>query len=208
MKFDAVKGEVPGRVNPKDKAGDIPVVASSAKYHLSIDQADTLKGVVLVDEDLRHLILERYVRERGQPALVRLFSQFIGLANSVVANNREMIEMFAITECGLYPHDARKVNLPTLFGALLGVDLATGVNQRKACGGCAYRIGTPANQSPITTCDAEYCADEGTQFMCHEHMDPNGEPTRRCVGHAAKRRRNVSYETNAAFFPLDKTERS
>ncbi|OWK35167.1 hypothetical protein FRUB_10009 [Fimbriiglobus ruber] len=95
----------------------------------------------------------------------------------MVENNREMAELLLITEGGLSPDEAAKANLPTLFGALGGILLTEGVDQAKTCGGCAFRLGTCANQSPSTTCDADWCSHPGEQdFMCHEDLDDQGNP--------------------------------
>ena len=69
----------------------------------------------------------------------------------------------------MHPQLAEKINLPTLFGALHGVVLAAGVKSDKTCGGCAFRLGTPANQSPITTGDADWYFHPGEgDCLCHE----------------------------------------
>lgn len=58
------------------------------------------------------------------------------------------------------------------------------VNPRGTCPGCAYRLGTPANTSPVTTSDAIYCRQELSRFYCHADLDDQGNPVRTCVGHA------------------------
>ena len=158
----------------------------AASYRLSKTDADELKGLSLVDESVRSILLRKYFDKHGAIALMNLFSQFVGLANSVVSNNREMIELFAITECGVHPHNAHQVNLPTIFGALCGVELAASVNQKKTCAGCAYRLATCANQSPVTTCDADWTSQDDQTFWCHEKLDDNGNPTSICLGHAQR----------------------
>lgn len=158
-------------------------------YAMTNAQADALKGVALLPADIRKLALDRYIADHGADALAELFAQFIGLANSVVANNRECIELFAIVEGGEHPYTAEKYNLPTIFGALCGVSLANSLTEGEPCVGCAYRLGTPANQSPSTTLDAEWCENEGEpRFHCHEDLNELGEPSRLCVGHALRTR--------------------
>ena len=116
---------------------------------------------------------------------MELFSQFIGMANSVIENNREMLELFLITECHVHPYTAEKINLPTLFGALNGIEIAERVEESKTCTGCAFRRGTCANQSPITTIDAKDAVEGDIgQFMCHTDLDDNMEPTHKCIGYA------------------------
>jgi hypothetical protein len=169
-------------------------------YSFSVSDAKELLGAVLLPGDIRKLILKKYLKERGSEALVELFTQFIGMANSVIANNREVIEMELVTKDSMHPHTAEKINLPTLFGALNGVVIAAGVKQEKTCGGCAFRLGTPANQSPVTTCDADWCSHpDEVDFMCHEDLDDKGQPTKKCIGFAQERKkRKRLMETGAS----------
>lgn len=149
-------------------------------YTLTDEQSDALAGAVLLPADLRRTLFAKMPKA----TLVELFAQFIGLANSVVANNREMIELAGIISGELHPERAHHINLPTIFGALQGVKLANAAATDKVCGGCAYRLGTPANQSPVTTCDADWCdKGSGYDFMCHEDLDDGGNPKHICRGH-------------------------
>lgn len=149
-------------------------------YALTDTQAETLQGASLIPVDLRRKLLRRLRRDE----LVELFAQFIGLANSVVANNREMIELAGIISGELHPERAHEINLPTIFGALSGVKAANLVPaEAKTCGGCAYRLGTPANQSPVTTSDVDWQRGAGDDFWCHEDMNADGSPNRKCIGH-------------------------
>jgi hypothetical protein len=154
-------------------------------YDISICDAQALRGATLLPNWVRLAALKKYRKERGSDALLNLFSQFIGLANSVVENNRVMAELVLIAEGGINPYKAEKINLPTIHGALNGVVLAASVKQEKTCLGCAFRLGTPANQSPSTTVDAQSCVDDlDGDFMCHENLPSDGEPTRKCIGFA------------------------
>jgi hypothetical protein len=156
-------------------------------YQISNRDANEIKGVVLLPVDLRQIALAKYVERFGAAALTELFAQFMGLANSVVENNREMIELLGIIEGGDHPYTAEKYNLPTIFGALNGVPLASSINQDKTCGGCAFRLGAIANQCEPTTCDAQYCQSEGEpDFMCHEDLDDEGKPKHLCLGYAQR----------------------
>lgn len=152
-------------------------------------QAQFLRGVVTHRHIDRRKVLRWYMTLNGAEALVELFSSFIGLSNSVVENNREAIELFGICN-GEHPDTAEKYNLPTIAGALKGRELASTVpRQRGLCHGCAYRLGSVANQSPITTDDAQYCTEPGEDlFWCHEHMDERGKPTKICGGHKQRMR--------------------
>jgi hypothetical protein len=170
----------------------------AADYSFSADEAKALMGITLLPNDLRHRALVAFMQERSVHALIQAFAQFIGLANSVVENNREMVELILITEGGMHPHTVEKANLPTIFGALNGVILTDGVDQTKTCGGCAYRLGTPANQSPCTTVDADWCAKTEDKFLCHQDLDHKGNPTRKCTGFTQARKRRLASERTAA----------
>jgi hypothetical protein len=66
----------------------------------------------------------------------------------------------------------------------VSIQNAAPISPEGLCEGCAFRIGTPANQSPITASDAQYCASPGeAPFFCHadETMDA-GRPTKPCPG--------------------------
>lgn len=151
-------------------------------YRMTAADAEALAGVVLLPADLRRQALELYLARNSLSALIDLFAQVLGMANAVAENARAMVELILMEE-GMHPHEAEKANLPTMYGALQGVLLSDGVDQRGTCAGCAYRLGTPANTSPITTLDASHCQSELALFNCHERLDAAGNPTKPCVGH-------------------------
>jgi hypothetical protein len=158
---------------PEDKCAD---------YEISVRDADELRGICGLPHEFRLMRLKQLFSKRPAAAL-ELFSQFIGLANSVVNNNRDMAELILITEGQMYSHEAEKANLPTIFGALNGISIAASVDQRKTCIGCAFRLATCANQSPVTTCDVKYVMDCDQPFMCHLELDEHDEPVRMCAGY-------------------------
>lgn len=151
-------------------------------YAMDTELAQDLAGVVQFSHDIRLEVLRSMQQRLGSDAMLALFSQFIGMANSVVANCHDALEEFLIVEKGWHPYQAEKLNFPTLFGALNGVKLAEGVNQDKTCHGCACRLGSLANQSPSTTCDVDWCLQGDDRFYCHEDLDEQGMPTKRCIG--------------------------
>lgn len=164
-------------------------------YAMSARDASELKGVVLLPFEIRREILDNYRKTRGADALVDLFAHFIGMANAVVKNSYESVFLLGIIEGNMHPHQAEKINVPSLFGALQGIELAAQVDQRKTCDGCAFRLGTLANQSPSTTSDAIWCnVGDEELFMCHEHLDEQGEPIVPCGGHEQVRRHQHSPE--------------
>lgn len=170
-----------------------------APYRLTVAEAEWLKGLVSIPTaDTRGALLARYAAEHGAEAVLGLFAEFVGLARSVQENTREMVNLLGWMSGDTHPDSSEGANLPTLFGALCGVELAARVVQRKTCNGCAFRLGAIANQSPITTDDAAYCVEDRTRFMCHERgLDPEtGAPTKLCAGYAQARRECVPSETS------------
>lgn len=164
------------------------------QYSLTREQAMDLAGLAALPTAVREEMILKLAVRRGPVYVARLLAQFIGLANSVVHNNREAIENFAIVDGAMHPHTAEKLNLPDIFGACNGAALAVDIDQAKLCGGCAFRLGTCANQSGSTTCDADYLAHPGEEpFYCHEDMNEDGTPKRACAGFAQLRaRRNAA----------------
>lgn len=158
----------------------------SQPYTITPAVAEILMGAVGLKDGVRREVLDKLLGDRA--AVLETFVQFIGLAQSVVENNREMIEIILITEGGLTDREAEKANLPTIFGALNGARLAWGIDPAGLCHGCAFRSGSCANQSPITTTDAHDCSQPGEDnFMCHENLDDRGNPTKACAGFAKTR---------------------
>lgn len=155
-------------------------------YFIDPEAAKDLMGVVQFPHDLRLEVLRAMQERLGPDAMLALFSQFIGMANSVVFNSHDALGEFLIVEADFHPYTVAKgYNFPTLFGALNGIRLTVGVNQEKTCQGCACRLGTLANQSPVTTCDVDYCLEGDDKFWCHEELDDKGMPTKRCIGFQA-----------------------
>lgn len=162
-------------------------------YALTDGDAQVLMEVVAAPlGEARDAVLRRHCDERGVDATLALFGQFIALALSVTDNCRLQTELVLVADGGMHPHEAERINLPTIHGALRGVLLANAVDTSGTCSGCAFRLGTPANQSPSTTDDTGYCSEELKSFYCHQRgVMPNGALTRRCVGDA-KIQRNRS----------------
>jgi hypothetical protein len=77
-------------------------------------------------------------------------------------------------------------NKTTYQGYWLGAMLARFVDNvpqlSERCFTCAFRQGTDANGSPITTMDAMKCVMEGVPFYCHETETPQN-PKRLCAGY-------------------------
>lgn len=166
-------------------------MAPNSEYSMTPADASTLMDVATLDLAMRREALDLYLQRNGADSLVELFAQFIGMANSVAENCAEMSDTVLIVECGIHPEKFDSVNLPTIIGACQGVMLAGRCDPSGACYGCAYRLGSIANQSPMATSDAEHMAHDQKGLMCHADLDEAGEPTKVCVGHA---KANKSHE--------------
>lgn len=160
------------------------LIQRSAKYSLTKEQADELRGMALLPDEFRLQLLKRYHKQHGTKALIELFAQFMGLANSVSLNTREFVEMYLVLECKHLPMTAAKINLPTVVGALHGIFTAIPPS-KGMCDGCAFRLGSVANQCEVTTLDANWSVNNlDKNFYCHEDLKPNGEPQHLCAGYA------------------------
>ena len=157
---------------------------ANCEYTMKNTDALWLTPIAQADQRQRITQLSEYSRLNGELRLIELFAQFIGMANAVAENCSQMSDQVLIEECGVHPDKFTGVNMPNMIGALQGVVLASGCSTAGACHGCAYRLGSIANQSPITTADAAYMAFDRKGFMCHAHTGEDGEPTKFCVGHA------------------------
>ena len=83
----------------------------------------------------------------------------------------------------MHPHQAEKLNMPSVPGALAGIGLARGIDPVPLCHGCAFRQGSIANQCWPTVCDAGDCSlPEEAAFLCHEVPDPEQPPATACRG--------------------------
>lgn len=154
------------------------------EYALTPEQALSLAKVAQTHLAERRALLMSYAAAQGVDGLVDLFAQFVGLANSVAVNCREMTDLVLITEMGMNPDKFDSINLPTILGACQGVLLAARCDPTGACHGCAYRLGSIANQSPMATSEAAYMSFDQKGFMCHAVLDDEHNPTHVCVGHA------------------------
>lgn len=154
-------------------------------YDINPKVAQLLLGLVALPARKRIVKLQMLSLWMSGGEFVNLFAQFIGMANSVVANSAEMADILLMTAGVTHPdRPSSRANLPTIVGALRGIVMAQGVDASKVCEGCAFRLGTPANQSPITTTDADMCVGDGELFLCHMEHDEKGNPFKACAGYA------------------------
>ncbi|MFJ7794544.1 hypothetical protein [Pseudomonas sp. NPDC096950] len=154
------------------------------EYSMTPEQALFLSKVAQAHLQERRALFRSYAATQGYEGLLDLFAQFVGMANSVAENCREMTDLVLITEMGMNPDKFDSINLPTLHGACQGVMLAARCDPTGACHGCAYRLGSIANQSPMATSEAAYMSFDKKGFMCHAELDEALIPTKVCVGHA------------------------
>ena len=167
------------------------MTSENTDYSMDTTDATDLANLAQLGLTKRREMLQRHLATNGAGRIVEMFAQFIGMANAVAANCAEMSDTVLITECGVHPDKFTGINLPTIVGACQGVLLAGKCDPAGACHGCAYRLGSIANQSPITTADAQYMGTDQKGFMCHAHLDDRGEPTKVCVGHAKSAKQTI-----------------
>lgn len=155
-------------------------------YQLDVVDAVALKNMVAMSTDCRRQAIGTYLDTYGIAATLNLFVQSLGMANSVVQNCRKAAELFVSENTDVHPYIAAQISLPTMLGACMGASLNAKCHllPSAACHGCAYRIGSIANQSESATDDAAYALIDRKGFMCHAELDNEGDPVRVCVGHA------------------------
>ena len=158
----------------------------NAKYALSRKDSEYLASVTLMPSDMRLELLRRYRKKNGQDALLKLFVEFIGLANSVEHNVYKRIQSIAVEYLNMPTVDAERLNLPTILGALDGSGIAVDNPTKGMCGGCAFRRGSTANECLSTVLDAlESVRNKDQRFMCHGKGFSDGKATRLCAGFSA-----------------------
>jgi len=158
----------------------------ASEYALDADQAEALAGLAVLATSDRPEFIERLQQRHGPAWVVDLFAQAMAVANSVVEKNREMAEFVAITKGKMHPNQAERINLPTILGAALGAKNAINADTSVICEGCAFRLGSVANQCVSTQADVRYVELEGdSRFLCHMNgLDESGNPTKACPGWA------------------------
>lgn len=167
---------------------DTQARVGATDHNIHPDLARELHEIAAVPMDLRLPALRRLAVQIGTRAMVDLFGEFIGLANQVAYNACEQAKDLLVLHGHVWPHEAERVNMPCVLGALNGIVLAAGINPGPLCGGCAFRAGTVANQCLPTTEDADYCSTPGERpFLCHEAVDEHGNAISACRGFAQRR---------------------
>lgn len=156
--------------------------AMAREHSISKEDAELLLGLALLPLEMRVLGLRRLVLEqRGPEAVLSLLASVIGLSNQVCDSTRQWFRESGFVK----PEIADAMNLPTMSGAFGGIRNAI-KPVRGMCSGCAFRQGSPANQSPDTMWEAMLAVQGMHGFDCHEDMK-DGEATRRCAGFLASK---------------------
>jgi hypothetical protein len=126
-------------------------------------------------------MLEAMPAKELAQAVITLTERFVDVTKAT----REHMLILATVDFNMHPHQAEKLNLPTLAGSLMGLTLPK-VDESKICGTCAFRQGSAANQSVPTVSDLKDCLDleSGKPFMCHEDLSKGDQPTKVCRGYA------------------------
>lgn len=143
--------------------------------------------------DARRLIVEQAARGMTKHELGEVLIHLVELSEQVIGNAEEHAIGMLIAEGNMHPHQAEKINFPSLKGAALGLAAAECVAadaRQRLCDGCAYRQGTVANQCMPTQTDAQWAIDLDHDFSCHingydEATDTSTQP---CVGHVHAKR--------------------
>jgi hypothetical protein len=160
---------------------------SVADYAMNPAHAAELAGAALLPREFRVMAAKLVLKDHGaDPA--ELIADIIGMANSVVANCTELLKTEAVARGWVHFNEVERINFPSMNGALMGVSLAAGVDPRKVCHGCAFRLGSVANQCAPTQYDASDAVAGEYIFNCHEDLDAKGKPTQACRGFAQARK--------------------
>lgn len=149
-------------------------------HNMSKRDAKELRGIPLLPREIRIQFLHKFYGRKTKSELIELLADFVGIANQITKSSEEVIAAL------LKPEDAARLNMPTLDGALAGVQLAVDPVPGM-CHGCAFRQGSAGNASPVTTWDAEDILKNGGKFMCHAKFDKRGKNSKLCAGFKAAR---------------------
>jgi len=160
---------------------------TATDYTLTKAHAEQIADLVHLPLDLRRKLIEKIARNFGPYGIQEMLAQFIGLANSVTANNRSMLEREAIKAGAATAEEAPRINSPTIAGAIQGAMLADGIEADGRCSECAFRLGSPANQSDTAYSAAE-CVREGEPFWCHVPGRAGVRARKVCAGYRAARK--------------------
>lgn len=158
---------------------------NATDYAMSPEHAANLAGGALLPRDLRIETAKLLLRLGADPAEV--IADLLGMANSVVENCTELLRTEAVARGWVHFHEIDRINFPSMHGALMGVLLSAGVDAAKVCHGCAFRLGSMANQCAPTQYDAAAAVDGEFPFMCHEELDASGKATHGCRGYGQQR---------------------
>lgn len=143
-----------------------------------ISRAEAVYLLALVDGHTERLPLP------PPDVMLSLLRNTLLLAQSISDNCREWLEMAAIIHGDMHPYSAEKLNIPTLRGALSAAAAIPRVDTTGCCLTCAFRVGSPANQTEATADDILNCLEQREPFLCH-HVPENQAPKQPCRGFLA-----------------------
>lgn len=174
--------------SPTPQRDSLAAITGSASYDIGKEDAIYLLALLKGYDKLP---------QRSNADLLNLLRNTLLLANSIAENCKEWLEMAAIIHGDMHPYQAEKLNIPTLNGALSAAVAIPRVDPcDKMCVTCAFRVGSPANQTEATASDIFDCLEDGTLFMCHDFE--GAKPTRACRGFvAAFREQNADVDAAA-----------
>lgn len=154
---------------------------SVEKDRLSKNQAIML--TTFYGDELAKARLFKILKSIESDDLASLIMALMRLCDDVVKNHEDVMRLLGYIN-GATEKEAEDLNIPTLKGALFGIQLSDGVDQSVLCETCALRRGSIPNQCESTLNDLLYTLDDEPHFMCHEGIDGNERPTTGCRGYA------------------------
>jgi hypothetical protein len=170
ISWEEPRGRAP--IQPADVSG-----APEYSYEFSGEEVKVLQRLLKATAEERRVAFLHLGLQRS----ATLLAHFMTMALSVQANTRGFIESYLVIECNYTDRMAEEINLPTIEGALNGLTVAI-APVPKMCAGCAFRCGTMANQSAVTSEDAQLAVEDRRRFMCHEETDEEFNPLHVCAG--------------------------
>jgi hypothetical protein len=151
--------------------------------------AEALAALSVLSYEDRLSQIKRLRREHGIEWVLRLFNDTIGMANSVTDNSHEMVKFVALMNADLHQQDVDKISLPSMLGAAMGAAAAALCEDVKVCDGCAFKIGSIANQCVPTQADVRHITADDGRFLCHVDGLEGDKPTQACKGWAVVQKR-------------------
>ncbi len=152
-------------------------VGFSSKHAAAVYSISRTNAVYLLS-----LLKGGRVPERTNAELKDLLGNVLKLAESISNNCKEWLEVTATIHADIHPYQAEKLNCPTLRGALSAAVTIPRVPISETCETCAFRVGSPANQTEAVAEDVLIALEDGGKaFFCHDYE--GDKPTHPCRGY-------------------------